>query len=128
MKCTVNRLLKSEKSWIGTFEINGVMTYYTMEPANPIPVGTYRLSTYASPKRNGQLVPILLNVPGHSFIEIHIVSVPADTHDCLGLAKHIVGKDFVNGSKDAITEFYKVFFAAIDKGEKCTITYKEYGT
>lgn len=124
MKCTVNRLLKSDSCWIGTFEIDGVLKYYTLDLLNVVPPGAYPLTKYFSPAHQKD-VPLVNNVPGHSGIEIHVGNFPKDIKGCLLLGENM-GKEMVLNSKVAIDDFYPQFFAAIAKGEKCTITYNEF--
>lgn len=50
--------------------------------ATAIPVGTYRVHLYDSPK-HGPDTPELLNVPGFQHIQIHSGNRPEDTEGCL---------------------------------------------
>lgn len=124
MKIVVNRLIKTDLSVISTVEINNMLKYYGMEPANPIPAGTYVVKKYNSPA-HGYAVPLVYNVPGHQGIEIHVGNYPKDTKNCLLLGAGYVARDFIASSKIAIDEFYKKFFACIDKNEAVYITYKD---
>lgn len=47
-----------------------------------IPAGSYQLAVYDSPHA-GHLVPILLDVPGRSEIEIHCGNLPTDSKGCI---------------------------------------------
>lgn len=60
----------------------------TLEPVNPIPVGTYPISVYMSPK-NGFNVYLLSDVPGYDMIEIHPGNTYADTAGCILVGNEI---------------------------------------
>ena len=122
MKVVVNRFRQSANSTIGTVEVNNLLKYYGMEPAKPIPAGTYNLVKYYSPKHSCY-VPMVENVPGHGGVEIHAGNYPRDTKDCLLIASGYMQKDFISSSGLAVKEFYQQFFKAVASGEKCTITY-----
>lgn len=47
-----------------------------------IPEGRYEITLYDSPHFNMK-VPLLGNVPGHEYVEIHPGNFEKDTHDCL---------------------------------------------
>lgn len=113
--------MQTKDATIGTFEINGQLKYYGLEPLNHIAAGIYPLTKYFSPGHN-KWVPLVQNVPGHSYIEIHVGNWPKDTKDCL-LAGENLGADMILNSQVAIDDFYPQFFAAIAKGESCTIEY-----
>lgn len=90
-----------------------------------VPPGRYELVTHTSPKL-GRDVPMVNNVPGHAYILIHIGNKPKDTDGCLLLAAGYMVKDFIASSGVAIEEFYKLYFAAKKRGERCFITYKNF--
>lgn len=113
--------MQTKDATIGTFEINGQLKYYGLEPLNHIPAGTYPLAKYFSPAHNKE-VPLVQNVPGHSYIEIHVGNWAKDTRDCLCLGESL-GVDMILNSLVAINDFYPQFFAALAKGELCTIEY-----
>ena len=52
-----------------------------LEPLVPFPAGEYNAEPYLSPD-HGYVVPRYLDIPGHTFIEIHPGNVPPDTKDC----------------------------------------------
>jgi hypothetical protein len=56
--------------------------------ATAIPLGTYKVHLYDSPK-HGPDTPELLSVPGYGHVQIHPGNGPADTEGCLlfGLAR-----------------------------------------
>lgn len=49
-----------------------------------IPVGTYRIRRYYSPKRRYEVF-MLVDVPGREAIEIHIANTEEDVEGCIGL-------------------------------------------
>jgi hypothetical protein len=93
-------------------------TCYILEPTTragkdprgivAIPEGRYEITRYNSP-RFGMNVPILQNVPGHSYVEIHPGNTEIDTHDCL-LPGLIMFTDGVGESRDA----FNILFQRID--------------
>lgn len=82
MNLTLTRTDHTELSTIGDLCIDGHHECWTLEPVIPIPCGTYPVTLYHSP-RFDRLLPLLHNVPGHEFIEIHIGNTVADTHGCI---------------------------------------------
>lgn len=73
-----------------------------------IPDGRYEITLYDSPHFNMK-VPLLGNVPGHQYVEIHPGNFERDTHDCLlpGLVKDV---DSVSQSRSA----FNLLFPLID--------------
>ena len=69
-----------------------------------IPEGRYEITLYDSP-RFKMKVPILNNIPGHSYVEIHPGNTSEDTHDCLcpGLDK---ATDCVLNSRAAFDKLF----------------------
>ena len=68
-------------------------TYKTLEPAyrgtsqkikgkTAIPLGIYDMTRYPSP-RNRRIVPLLQNVPGFEYVEIHVGNFVHDTAGCI---------------------------------------------
>lgn len=49
-----------------------------------IPAGRYKLALYDSP-RHGEVVPLLLNVEGFNFVEIHVLNFASETLGCIGV-------------------------------------------
>lgn len=143
MELLVKRKIFTSHSTVGDFFVNGEFFSNTLEDIDrkltsdtplfqiqsikvhgqtAIPTGRYRVVKYFSPKHNN-FVPLLVNVPGFEFVEIHSGNKPEDTDGCLLLGTES-GTDFVGGSKEAIGKFYSLFFAALDKGEEVWITYE----
>lgn len=90
------------------------LTLQTLEPVAPIRAGVYDTTAYASPKRDGQAVPLLADVPGHTFVEIHPLNLVSETTNCIGVGwmrAHIFDKTGtvnrglgIAGSDDAFAE------------------------
>ena len=74
-----------------------------------IPTGRYEVTLYNSPK-HGRIVPILNNIPGHNYVEIHTGNTEVDTLDCL-LPGLTMAVDDVGQSIDA----FNILFPLIDK-------------
>lgn len=143
MELLVERTTKTANSTIGEFSIDGNFFSYCLEPFDhgltsdmtldqikaikvqnktAIPLGRYEVTKYFSPKRNKD-VPLLNEVPGFGFIEIHVGNSAADTDGCLLLGS-IKSNDFIGNSTDTIQKFYDLFFDTLLK-EKVYITYKD---
>lgn len=101
----LNLILKRQKlslnSTIGRLYVGAEPFCYTLEPpANGHPVciqeGTYEIWLRYSPDLKA-MVPILMNVPGRDFIEIHIGNFPHDTLGCI-----LVGMEYSKDQPDQI--------------------------
>lgn len=144
MELTVDRTTKTENSTIGKFSIDGEFFSYCLEPKDRgltsnmseaqiavikvkdktcIPTGRYRVTKYFSPKHEAE-VPVLVDVPGFAFVEIHAGNYATDTDACLllGMGKMV---DMVTMSRQAIGQFYPKFFTALEAGEEVWITYQD---
>lgn len=68
-----------------------------------IPAGSYQVILYNSPDHNNILVPLLQNVPGRNFIEIHWGNWESDSKGCI-----LVGTErdgfAIDASKDAFED------------------------
>lgn len=100
--------------------IDGMIQAYTLEPPNPIPPGTYNLTIYVSP-HFGYAIPLLQNVPGHNYIEIHPGNAAVDTHGCIlvGSTKLV---DEVENSRIAFDALMEKIVNAKHAGEKLQIS------
>lgn len=102
----------------------GTFKYYTLEDTDrqlesggvkipgqtAIPAGRYRITLVWSPKRNG-LVPLLLDVPQFTGIEIHSGNKPEDTEGCILIGrKYLAVEHQVYESILACSEFYPWLF------------------
>jgi len=111
-------LKRVSKTNLGTFGVllelvaDGEVPYcVTLEPVVPIIVpGKYYCTKYLSPKR-GYEVYLLNNVPGHSFVEIHVGNTIKDTEGCILVGSSfapIVGKQQVDGISMSKITFKKL--------------------
>lgn len=111
---------------MGELMIGGAFAAWTLERApkpypsdyNCIPAGTYAISIYPSP-RFQRLMP-LLDVPGHSGIEIHWGNYPKDSHGCI-----LVGtqhdENMLYNSRDKFDWLFPLIQSAVNT-EGCQIT------
>ncbi len=90
-----------------------------------IPKGRYRITLVWSPKRNA-LVPMLLDVPQFTAIEIHIGNKPEDTEGCILLGrKYDPESKMVFESILACSEFYPwLFRKLIESQDDVCVTVK----
>lgn len=89
-----------------------------------IPEGRYEITLYDSP-RFKMKVPLLGNVPGHSYVEIHPGNFEIDTHDCL-LPGITYGLDYVGASRDAFDKLFPLIDAELNT-KQVWITIKNAG-
>lgn len=92
---TILKVVRNEKkdSYTGGgLFLDGLFECYTLErPEVQILPGTYKITLYSSPI-HGYKVPLLHDVPGRLFIEIHVGNYPRDTKGCI-----LVGTQYSNG-------------------------------
>lgn len=121
---TIKRMMRSDRGTVGGFLIDSSRRWFTIERSErhigetpvAIPMGRYEMVLYKSPKR-GYDVPLLKDVPGRDFIEIHIANKPEDLEGCIGLGKTHEKQDWVGESKLAFEEFMPIFKEALNKGK-----------
>jgi hypothetical protein len=122
----MNLLVKRRKSdgvaTLGEMFIAGVHECYTLEPPQPILAGTYEVIINMS-QRFQRLMPLLLNVPGHTGIRIHWGNWRKDTEDCL-LVGETQGKDFIGYSVDEFNKLFVKLQEALAEGP-VYITYED---
>jgi hypothetical protein len=127
----VNLLVKrfnfTDISTEGQMSIDGEAFAWTLElpvrdglPGSAIPVGTYKVVAYPSP-HFGRLMPLLVDVPGRSEIEIHWGNTAADTRGCILLGDSVPGANFIGDSRQAFDNFWARAHGPIERGE-CSIT------
>ena len=91
MKLLLKRKYFFDDGIVGELFLDGRFESYTLEDPERtkkiahitcIPTGTYLIKKYFSPKwkRN---VPLLMEVPNFTFVEIHIGNFPKDTDGCI---------------------------------------------
>jgi len=93
MDFTLTRFLYKKEGIFGRLEdAEKTLSLYTLEHAflipgdeySPIiPEGTYKCTRYKSPKAHGEEVWLLHDVPGHSYVEIHIGNYNKDSDGCI---------------------------------------------
>lgn len=118
------RKWKGATSLIGWAQVNGVGQCYLLENlALAIPLGTYRITLYDSPK-HGPNTPLLNGVPGRTFIEIHPANWAHELLGCLAPGKEM-GNDCVNDSVAAYEPLRKKIVDAIARGEMVLIDVRQ---
>ncbi len=81
-----------------------------------IPTGTYKVTLYKSPER-GYKVPLLNDVPGRSFIEIHKGNWEYNSKGCI-----LVGKDRDGFAIDASGDAFEELMTVIKNADDLSIT------
>jgi hypothetical protein len=111
---------------MGEMTIGGAFAAWTLErplimyPSqwNAVPAGTYPISLYPSP-RFQRLMP-LLDVPGHSGIEIHWGNWPANSHGCI-LVGTMKDDNILYNTREKFDWLFPIIQAAVNT-EGCQIT------
>jgi hypothetical protein len=85
-----------------------------------IPTGEYSVGVYDSPHA-GHPVPILQDVPGRDFIEIHCGNFPEDSKGCILVGMRRV-QDTIEQSKAAFNQLFPLIQAAIGRKERVVLT------
>jgi hypothetical protein len=120
MKVIVERQTQDETATVGEMSIDGVHACWTLEPAKPIPAGTYDLAIDWSARFN-RLMPHVCDVPGYEGIRIHWGNWAKDTEGCT-LVGETDGADFVGQSVAEFNELFLTLQQGVAEGT-CTITY-----
>lgn len=124
------RVEQSAECTIGVLQVNGQSVCWTLEEpwrynqqdVSCIPEGRYPLRLEFSPSKGSKLWTIK-DVPGRSYVRIHIGNTVDDTEGCpLTGTKpgHLYGKRAVLGSRNA----FKEFMAAMGSDEESEIMVK----
>lgn len=125
MELKVKRTDVNDVRTFGVFLLNGLSYSYTLEraPNDPIhksiPAGRYRVTLYKSPHWAADYpegVPLVNDVPGRSFIEIHPANKVEQLEGCIALG-HVKAGDEVEQSRAAYNPFRQQFLAAIARHE-----------
>jgi Family of unknown function (DUF5675) len=109
----------------GDLSISNAHVCYTLErPGVEIPAGTYPVTLYFSP-HFGRIMPLLENVPGRSYIEIHFGNWPDQSDGCIlvGEEQDVVAGDVL----DSVVAF-DVLFPLVEQavyGGNCSITVRD---
>jgi hypothetical protein len=113
MTIKLQRLPTTTHGTFGILLVSGEPTFTTLEPIIPvIPPGTYGCTRRWSPRFSTEVFE-LLNVPGHTDIEIHIGNTIEDTHGCI-LIGLIMDLETNRVSRSAIA--FGKFMATFDQG------------
>jgi hypothetical protein len=88
--------------------------------AMAIPTGEYSVGVYDSPHA-GHPLPILQDVPGRSFVEIHCGNYPEDSKGCILVGMRRV-QNTIEQSKLAFNQLFPLIQAAIGRKEPVTLT------
>ena len=118
-------------SSIGRFDIAGLPECYTLEDrvraqgvkvdgATAIPYGRYKVVKAWSPK-HGYWVPLLVDVPMFTEIEIHPGTTAGDTLGCI-LVGHVKQKDAIYNSKVSFEWLMKKYLVMWARGDETWLT------
>lgn len=132
MRLDVKRYIKTDKSTIGHFYIDGSLFCYSLEdvvrPAGEkvygqtaIPTGTYVVVVDYSPHFSRDM-PHILNVPGFEGVRIHSGNTDANTGGCILLGDSKINNDFIGESKQAFGRFWDILQNRLARKEEITIT------
>lgn len=119
----VARRWRTTDTILGTLTIDAAPECFTLESlADAIPCGTYPVSMYDSP-RHGR-VPLLHDVPGRTWIEVHAGNTAKDTEGCIlvGLTRKPAA---LEQSRLALGELVKKIDAALEQGDPVTLTVRD---
>lgn len=122
MPLLIQRRASDGTATLGEMFIDGEHECYTLEPAIPIPAGTYELIIDMS-VRFKRRMPHVLNVPGHEGIRIHWGNTAVDTKLCT-IVGETVAADFVGHSLDEFNAFFLKLDELLSKGPQY-ITYRD---
>jgi len=120
MNFLVQRTLRDGTVALGELFLDSIHECYTLEPANPIPQGTYDLTIRHSPRFN-RAMPHVEDVPGHTGILIHWGNWAKDTEDCL-LVGRTQEADFIGHSVEEFDVLFQKIQTALREGPQ-RITY-----
>lgn len=113
MDLTVLRRPARDNAILGDLIIDGRWECFTLERADKaIPAGRYRVTLYHSP-HFGRLVPLLQNVPGRDYIEMHVANDEHQLLGCIAVGTQIDGVD-LDHSQAAFDHFEPQLEAVID--------------
>jgi len=101
---------------------NNELICYTMERRDTLtPEGTYPFTYYKSPA-NQAVVPLLHNIPGFEYVEVHIANFPHEVKGCTAVGVSIdVTKPMLVSSGKAFTKLMSLL-----NMEAGTITYETF--
>jgi hypothetical protein len=117
-------------STIGELFINEVFLGYTLElpwrdnqhNISCVPEGTYPIQMFPAEHWH-RSVPVVMNVPNRSGIEMHVANYAKDVLGCIGFG-FTKAPDFIGDSINAIEILYRNISAALGVKEEVTIEIK----
>lgn len=116
MELLLLRQVYSQVCTKGQLYVDSAVECHTLEPKEQgdaplcIPEGKYEVRLEMSP-HFGYPTPHLQDVPGRSYIEIHIGNYPSQTHGCI-LVGQTTDTDFIGMSKAAFDALLTKFQSA----------------
>lgn len=123
MHLRIERFSFTGFSTTGQLSIDGEQFCWSLElpvidgkPGSAIPLGTYKVTAYPSPKFK-RIMPLLVDVPGRSNIEVHWGNVPENTEGCILLGDSLPGANFLGDSRQAFDNFWARAQGPIERGE-----------
>jgi hypothetical protein len=130
MLMILQRQTETPLSTQGEIVSDGAFMAWSLERPGPqfesdyhrIPAGTYDITMYSSP-HFGRMIPLLMNVPGRSNIEIHYANYPGDLKGCIGVGMQ-QGKDAIYNSRMKFDEIEPIIEQAC-KTEGCSIEIRD---
>ncbi|MGI6222015.1 MAG: DUF5675 family protein [Prevotella sp.] len=140
MLLILKRYYESEEMTLGNLYVGGTVNLLcqTLEPGIPlkkdpygckghkrIMAGKYRVVNYKSP-RFKRWLPLLLNVPHRSAIEIHAGNEPQDTRGCI-LVGTTDGPLTLNNSQSTLKRIVSLVTDALSEDKEVTIWIQEIG-
>ena len=121
MEMIVQRQQRGALAIAGEMFISGMHAFYTLENlVDAIPAGTYPVTLYDSPSWR-RVMPLLRDVPGRSYIEIHYGTYPDDYRGCIGVGQE---RDLEAEEIFMTRAAFDALFPAIEtavEGEGCQI-------
>jgi hypothetical protein len=122
MQMVVQRQQRGALAISGEMFIGGTHACYTLENLlDAIPAGTYAVTLYDSPKF-GRVMPLLMDVPGRSYIEIHYGTYPENYHGCIGVGQlRDLATEEIFNTRAMFDALFPAIEAAVD-AEGCWIT------
>lgn len=92
----------------GVLFVDGYYQCFTLENTHKIiPAGIYPTAFYNSPK-NKRVVPLLLNVPGRSEIEIHIANYFTELEGCIAVGLSFDSKSLYQSTNAFVALMNKI--------------------
>src|SRR5438445_11389781 len=122
MKLTIKRDIKAASGTMGILYLDGSLAGYTLElpvrdgkPGSAIPCGTYQVNLWNSP-HFGRQMPLLVEVPGRSEIEIHWGNEVVDTRGCILVGKERCTNDFeIYHTRNKFDELFPAIAGAVER-------------